>query len=163
MLGAGVCYRKKQFITHSTLPLHKSALVTFTHWQKFIVLLLFLLVGTSGIYLGAKQTAIGLVGLLTSIYFADVLFNAFLITRSLKSKPEISFTGDELNAINDQRLPTYTILCPLYKEARVLRQFAQGIEDLNWPKDKLEVLLLLEEDDLETQDAARILQLPKNK
>lgn len=159
MQGAGVGYKRHKFITHTTLHHQRSALITTTFFQKLVIL--FALIATAaGIYFSPKQTAIGLVGLITSVYFIDVFFNAFLITKSLKSPPEINFPQEKLNEIDEKKLPIYTILCPLYKEANVLPQFVAAISSLDWPKDKLEVLLLLEEDDITTQDAAKNLYLP---
>jgi cellulose synthase/poly-beta-1,6-N-acetylglucosamine synthase-like glycosyltransferase len=51
-------------------------------------------------------------------------------------------------------------LCPLYKEAKVLPKFIDSISNLDWPKDRLEVLLLLEEHDRETINACENLKLP---
>lgn len=160
MHGAGVVYKNHRFLTHSTLPLEKSAFKTFHPLQKLWILCLILALVDSVISFGAMLTAIGLVAILTVIYFTDVLFNAYLITRSLRSKPEIDFTQEEIDSIYDEKLPIYTILCPLYKEGEVLPQFVEAIKNLDWPKDKLEVLLLLEEDDLETQKVAENLLLP---
>src|SRR6185295_4474799 len=57
-------------------------------------------------------------------------------------------------------LPDYTIFCPLYRERAVLPQFIKAISDLEYPKDKLQVILLLEEDDRQTAAAAEKLSLP---
>lgn len=54
----------------------------------------------------------------------------------------------------------YTILCPLYKETTVLPQFVQAITSLVYDRHKLQVLLLLEEDDADTIAAARAMNLP---
>ncbi|HEY8598322.1 MAG TPA: glycosyltransferase family 2 protein, partial [Thermomicrobiales bacterium] len=53
-----------------------------------------------------------------------------------------------------------TILVPLYREAVVIPQLTRAIAALDWPKSKLDVRLLLEEDDLETIQAARAARLP---
>jgi glycosyltransferase involved in cell wall biosynthesis len=47
-------------------------------------------------------------------------------------------------------LPRYTILVPLYREARVLPQLLAALRRLAYPRDRLEVILLLETDDTET-------------
>ncbi len=62
--------------------------------------------------------------------------------------------------MNESELPIYTILCPLYKEAHVLPHFLESISQLDWPKKKLDVQLLLEEDDQTTIDVARGMDLP---
>ena len=57
-------------------------------------------------------------------------------------------------------LPVYTVLVPLYHEVAVVPQLGRALEELEWPKAKLDVRVLLEEDDLETVQAARAANLP---
>lgn len=159
MVGAGVVHRKKKYITHTTLPLDKTALVTITGRQKIFVSLILLGIGL-GLFFNLKSTLILLIGVLSSIYFIDVLFGLFTLIKSLRKNPELTFTQEEINAIDDSKLPIYTILCPLYKESRVLPAFIEALGNLDWPKEKLDVLLLLEESDLETQEAAREMDMP---
>ncbi len=66
----------------------------------------------------------------------------------------------DISSLEDKRLPYYTILVPLYKEAAMVRQIASNIKSLDWPKDKLDVKLLLEEDDVETIRAVKKARLP---
>lgn len=159
MLGAGVAFRRQRFITHTTLPNHQSALVTFTGGQKAL-----LAIGVSalggGLFVHPYLTAVIVIGALSGIYFVDMLFNLLLVTRSLRKPAEIVLPAKALRALSDRTLPTYSILCPLYHEAAVLPQFVEAINRLRWPKDKLEVLLLLEADDTETIAAAGRLTLP---
>jgi cellulose synthase/poly-beta-1,6-N-acetylglucosamine synthase-like glycosyltransferase len=62
-------------------------------------------------------------------------------------------------SVNDPDLPTYTLFVPLYHEANMLATLVESINNLHYPKDKLQVLLLLEESDLETQAEAIGMQL----
>jgi cellulose synthase/poly-beta-1,6-N-acetylglucosamine synthase-like glycosyltransferase len=48
------------------------------------------------------------------------------------------------------QLPMYTILCPLYREAREAPRLLAALDRLDYPKHKLDVKLLLEADDAET-------------
>ncbi len=159
MLGAGVGFLAKKYITHTTLPHQISALRAFLLWQKLTIIAVLALI-TLSFYMFTLTTAIVLVAILSTIYLIDVLFNLALIAKSLYSPPEISFADDELQQVDEKQLPTYTILCPLYKEAAVLPHFLDALDKLDWPKDKLDVLLLLEEDDHETQEACQKLSLP---
>lgn len=72
-----------------------------------------------------------------------------------------------------RRFPTYTILLPLFDEAHMIKQLLENMQNLNYPKDKLQILLLVEEKDAATIAAAqtqvqnfsafgelRILQVP---
>lgn len=65
-----------------------------------------------------------------------------------------------LAAMDERDLPMYTILVPLFKEAAVIPYLVAGIESLDYPKTKLDVRLLCEEDDPETLDAILSLDLP---
>ncbi|NQE64932.1 glycosyltransferase [Caulobacter sp. RHG1] len=60
----------------------------------------------------------------------------------------------------DQDLPTYTIITPLYREAEVLAELVQSLEAIDYPRERLQVLIVLEADDETTQAAARSLDLP---
>ncbi len=152
-------YKAKKFTTHTDLHITKSAFVTFTPWQKVLIvgaitaLLLGLLIAT-------KSTLILFISILSFIYFLDLFFGLFLVLKSLHFPPEIKISDDHLKNIKDGYLPRYTILCPLYREAKVLPTFVENIGKLDYPKDKLEVLLLLEEDDENTIEAAKKLDLP---
>lgn len=159
MRGAGVVHKQKRLITHTTLHHGQSALFTFTHWQIAIIIFLISQV-IFGLVLNPLITVISIIALLSGIYFVDVVFNLYVILKSLYFPPELSFETADLKGLSDTALPTYSILCPLYREAKVLPDFLRSIENLDWPKDKLDVILLLEEDDEETIIAATSKKLP---
>ncbi len=159
MTGAGVRYKGKHFITHSTLHHSKSAMTVITPSQRSFLLVL-LGICLIGLGLNALFTIQVFVAILSFIYFVDVIFNFFLILKSLHSPPEISPTNGDIALLKDKDLPVYTILCPLYKEAHVIPQFVEAISALDWPKNKLEVMLLLEEDDVESVEAVKHMNLP---
>jgi len=159
MLGAGMGYKKNKYITHTTISHHKSAIVTFTKSQKIILTLsaLGMLIGLALYPLTVVQV---IVAVLSFIYFVDVLFNLYLIMKSLSFPQEIVSSQEEINNIDEKKLPIYSILCPLYREAHVLPQFLEAIGKISWPKDKLDVLLLLEEDDKSTIEAIKLMSMP---
>ncbi|MBI4034857.1 MAG: glycosyltransferase, partial [Candidatus Chisholmbacteria bacterium] len=159
MIGAGVAHRRKRFITHSTLPHQVSAMVTFTFWQQ-VALVAMVTVVALGLALNTAQTAIVVVAILSAIYFFDVLFNLFLVLRSLHRPPDIRVSDEELENIDNSILPFYSILCPLYREPHVVGQFLQAIAHLDWPKSRLDVMLLLEQDDTETIEKVQKLDIP---
>jgi len=67
---------------------------------------------------------------------------------------------EEVQALRDADLPAYTVLVPLYREARVVRPLLAHLTALDYPASKLEVLLLVEEDDVETLAAVREARPP---
>lgn len=159
LIGAGIIHNREKLITHTTLEPFQTALRTFTTKQFFLVFLL-LTILEAGFIWDAFNTAIILVGILSGIYFIDVLFNIAVVLKSLHFPPEFKVKASELAQLSDKNLPVYTILCPLYKEAHILPHFLDSIEKLDYPKNKLDVLLLLEEDDKETIKAVSKLDIP---
>jgi cellulose synthase/poly-beta-1,6-N-acetylglucosamine synthase-like glycosyltransferase/glycosyltransferase involved in cell wall biosynthesis/O-antigen/teichoic acid export membrane protein len=160
LIGAGVIHNRRRYITHNRLPLRDSAVKTFAPWQKLVLLTALVLI-IFGLVVATLPTAIFLTGVLTLIYTIDSLFNFFIVYKSLQTPPEIKFTDKELKALDKKNLPVYTVLCPLYREAGVLPAFVESITRLDWPKDKLDVILLLEEDDKQTLQAAENFGLPQ--
>jgi glycosyltransferase XagB len=159
MRGAGLTYKKKKYITHTTLPVALSAIETFSLSQKlfFILTPIVLLAAFVLIPLQAARTV---VAILSVLYFIDAIFNVYVVSKSLGKDQEVFVEDNEVAALDESKLPTYTILCPLYKEAHVVPQFLEGISKLDWPKEKLDVMFLLEEDDTETIEEFNKMNLP---
>ncbi len=57
--------------------------------------------------------------------------------------------------VDAAHLPRYTVLIPCYREANIIPQILKNMEQLDYPRSKLQVLLLLEEDDTESLEAAK--------
>ena len=53
--------------------------------------------------------------------------------------------------IPDRALPEYTIIVPLFKESRVVRPLIAALDALDYPREKLDIKLALERDDLATR------------
>jgi glycosyltransferase XagB len=62
--------------------------------------------------------------------------------------------------IPDHELPIYTVLVPAFGEANVVGGLVEHLRALDYPPEKLEVLLLMEEEDTETIAAARAARPP---
>lgn len=152
-------YKGQEFVTYTHLPRNMSALETFQGWQKTFFLSVAGLI-LLGLLIEPIKTLIFLLGILTAIYFIDLVFSFFTLYKNLSSESEIKISKKEIKKVDEETLPVYTILCPLYKEANVLEQFIEAIEGLDWPKEKLDVIFLLEEDDSVTVNAAYDLNLP---
>lgn len=60
----------------------------------------------------------------------------------------------------DEALPAYTIIAPLYREADVAAELVANLSRLDYPRDRLQVLITLEANDHETQAAFGALDLP---
>ncbi len=62
----------------------------------------------------------------------------------------------------DETLPVYSILVPLYDEADVLPRLMRSLSALDYPAAQLDILLILEATDAVTQSAAAAIDMPGN-
>lgn len=83
------------------------------------------------------------------------IFDRQLLSKTDKDRPK-----EPVPIPAPPELPIYTVLVPVYKEAAVLPLLVQALAELDYPQDRLDVKLLLEQDDYETQRAAYSINLP---
>ena len=81
-------------------------------------------------------------------FLASVFLRLFALAASFEARDGVPW-------IEDARLPTYTIVIALYKEAAVARQLARAIDRLDYPRAKLDVKFVVEPDDEATAAALR--------
>ena len=105
-------------------------------------------------------TIIVLNALAITFYVVHSVYKFYLVWASLERPVLFGATEDELRELDEDSLPTYTLLIPLYREAAVLERLVEGLKRLDYPTEKLDVMLLLEEDDGETVAAAQAMDLP---
>ncbi|MFW0785939.1 glycosyltransferase [Gordonia sp. CPCC 206044] len=130
-----------------------SASVPFSRGQKIIgavtvVVLVVLLV------LFPVGTAAGLISIATVVYILALVDRLVIFRRGLVNGA-IVIDDEAARGIPDADLPPYTVLVPAYGEPEVVGDLIAAMESLEYPRDKLQVLLLLEEDDAPTIEAAR--------
>jgi cellulose synthase/poly-beta-1,6-N-acetylglucosamine synthase-like glycosyltransferase len=113
-----------------------------------------------GLIFALIPTLVVLNAIVITFYILQSVYKFFLVWRSLGRKAEVQVSLEDLTAVPDADLPTYTILIPLFRESAVLAKLVKGLGDLDYPADKLEIMLLLEEDDAETRHAADAMTLP---
>lgn len=157
--SAGLAFKRRRFITHTNLSHEETAFYTLKFWQKIIFLGILALLIT-GFIVNLKISAIAIIAILSSVYFIDVIFSLILLLKSLHFPPEITFAKKDLENLKDEDLPVYSILCPLYREAEIVPHFIKALDEIDWPKDRLDVILLLEEDDHETVEKVQSINLP---
>ena len=64
--------------------------------------------------------------------------------------------------IDTEMLPLYTVLVPLYREASVVPHLLGALSALDYPADRLEIILVVESVDAETRLALRAVSLPRH-
>lgn len=150
-------WKRQRYKGFTNLEQSQSAIETLTSPQIIIMASLF--VATVLFFLLNLHIALVIfISALTILYFIDLFFNLFLILSSMRKNPAIQVAQEEIDAIAEW--PRYTIMCPLYKEWEVVDQFVDAIQALDYPKDKLQVILSLEEVDKKTIEEISKMDLP---
>ena len=157
--GQGFYVRGAEYVHHTNLEVKESAFSRMTRLQH-LALATLLSLTIAGLVFNWHAALITIITILTIIYFSDLLFNFFLIYRSFFREPELDVQTHEFAGIKDTEWPMYTVLCPLYKEWQILPQFTKAMSALDYPKDKLQVMLLIEEDDTESIEKLSKMDLP---
>jgi len=127
--------------------------------QRVFFISFLVLVGV-GFVVSPLNTGIFLVALSIFIYLLSSLYKFKLFYDSFGRRQEFDFTPEEVAAIDDRDLPKFTILVPLFREAAVVPRLTVNLTKLDYPKSKLEILLLCEEEDDSTIDAILEANLP---
>ena len=136
-----------------------SAAVVLTKQQKvWMVISLIVIIGLA--VWNIRTFLIVVNSIFTIIYMLMVIYKFFLVSAAIGSDLEVPISQKEIDALKDDELPVYTILTPVYKEAAVLPQLLESITNLDYPKIKLDVKVLLEEDDEETIAAFKEINPP---
>ncbi|WP_424361646.1 glycosyltransferase [Methylocystis parvus] len=86
--------------------------------------------------------------ILAAAFLSSVFLRLGACAASFREEPAPPF-------IEDARLPVYTVVIALYKEAAVARQLARAIDRFDYPRAKLDVKFVVECDDDETAAALR--------
>jgi glycosyltransferase XagB len=94
-----------------------------------------------------------LTGLVTLLYLAATIDRNYLLLKGLRTRPMVRVSDADARAVPDADLPIYTVLLPVYDEPSIVENLINGVGRLDYPTDKLEMLLLVEEDDTATANA----------
>ena len=124
--------------------------------------------------------------ILIALLFCCALPKSFLLLGSLLniitiffkiylSVPAISIKDKYKNEYKSQyksEYPIYTVLFPLYKEVNKINQIINVIKSINYPKEKLDVKIIIEEDDymiirevnsVDLPDCVHVIKVPEDK
>jgi cellulose synthase/poly-beta-1,6-N-acetylglucosamine synthase-like glycosyltransferase len=108
------------------------------------------LVVVLGLFLSDRITLIIVIALFTLAYLVAVVYRVNLYLRSSQTDAVEIVTDEEALSVPDGELPMYTIMIPAYREVSIIAKLIENISEIEYPLSRLEVLLLIEEDDEET-------------
>jgi cellulose synthase/poly-beta-1,6-N-acetylglucosamine synthase-like glycosyltransferase len=136
-----------------------SAKITTTQAQRRVAIALAIIYALCLILFPVATLAASMAAA-TLLYAATFLFKLLLTWVGASRRVDMDVSPEALAALKDADLPDYTVLVPMYREAKVLPLLARALGNLDYPQSKIEVMLVLEEDDTETIEAAKALNLP---
>jgi glycosyltransferase XagB len=132
---------------------HLSAKRTLSHRQRS-GLIVISTVGLLALLVSWRTLFIALFALITVIYLTSMALRIRLYMLALNGRGIVRITDEEARAVPDDDLPAYSVLVPAFREPEVCGRLVAHLRELDYPRDRLEVLLLLEEGDAATIEAA---------
>lgn len=136
------------------IPANNAATVLSMRQKVAFLVLLVCLTALVILNAGKVLFILNLVAIVLYLIFANYkLILEFIPTRAGAGAP-----GTERKPL--RHWPYYTIMVPLYREAKAVPGLVKHLSDMDYPADRLQVLLLVEEDDDATRNA--IGELPPN-
>jgi len=138
---------------HEIYSAKKHIYVETVSFIVFIGLLFIGFVYSLSVLLGTSVFII-ISGLIALFYFILMIFKVWIVYQSI-SAPLIDFSKKEIETIKDEELPVYTILVPLYREEKVIDQIIKAMTAIDYPKEKLDIIITLEEYDHQTISAIK--------
>ncbi|MEZ4670208.1 MAG: glycosyltransferase [Anaerolineae bacterium] len=152
-------FGNKEIGIYAPFVLARSAIRTIYKRQVAVIALIGLLIGIA-LVLNLSLTLTVLMGGVTAFYFCNLLLTLYLSIRVFEKSNEVEIPDEVVTQLDDAIWPRYTILCPLYKEAAVVKQFADAMLKMDYPVERLQIMFLTESDDEGTREAIRAANLP---
>jgi cellulose synthase/poly-beta-1,6-N-acetylglucosamine synthase-like glycosyltransferase len=118
--------------------------------------LFLLLACTAGFIAMPLRTAEVLVGAAIILASGHMIFRAVLWLAGLWPMRQATPSR------TDKELPVYSLIVPLYREANMAASLVSALGRLDYPADKLDILVALEADDAETAQAFGDISLPSH-
>ena len=100
-----------------------------------------------------QESFIPLIAVMNLLFFSAVIFKNIIFIEGWKK--------DETPRAEIREFPVYTILLPLYKETKTLPKLIQAMQDLDYPKSKLDIKFVVEADDIITINAIKRARPPQ--
>ena len=132
-----------------------SAFRTFTIWQIAFGAFFITAIALATNFQISLLLLIGII-LITLFYTGGVLMRGLM----LASFQYRQVSEQALINMDNNALPTYSLLIALYKESGQIDGLTKALQHIEWPKHKLDIKLICEEDDVETISAIRAAKLP---
>ena len=127
-----------------------------------LVLVALVVLGTgAGLLVAPGRTLVAWVAIATALYVWTTGFRVYMARKGWQADSTVNPTVAQVAALDERTLPVYSILLPVYREKpNTMWALIQALSKLEYPKHKLDGLLLIEADDEETQQAIKVAGRP---
>jgi cellulose synthase/poly-beta-1,6-N-acetylglucosamine synthase-like glycosyltransferase len=134
----------------------KLSVKSLNYYSILIKFLLFFAVVFYCFHINSQITLTAIIIIVNVFYFLTFFAkSAIFLIGIIVRKSSIKVKSDII--LEENKLPIYSILIPLYKEKRTIENLLKSIYNFDYPLEKLDVKILLEEDDLETIEYVNFL------
>ncbi|MCL5876444.1 MAG: glycosyltransferase [Candidatus Bathyarchaeota archaeon] len=127
--------------------------------QKLFIIAAIAAVAVSAV-INSVVTFMALFAAISIGYFVVNPVKIYISLRGFKGgRAPTKITKGEMEWTRDEDLPTYTVLIPVFRESEMLGQNLRNMYNINYPREKLDIKVLMEEKDEETINEAKRLGL----
>ena len=143
---------------YNRTPNQSAYRVLYPKQKYFIIAVITAL--TIAVIINSAVTFMALFAAISIGYFIVNPIKIYISIRGFKGgRAPTRITRGEMQWTRDEDFPVYTVLIPVFREAGVLAQNMRNMYHLNYPKNKLDIKILMEERDQETINEAKALGL----
>ncbi|PZU47323.1 MAG: general secretory system II protein E domain-containing protein [Microbacterium sp.] len=139
----------------------RSAKHVLSRGQQVLGIVLLVLIAAGAIAAPAGALTV-LIAVASVIFLTSTLFKFVVSMVGSRYDQVRRSTRAEYDALDDDDLPIYTVLVPVFREERVVGRLMRNLGRLDYPQHKLEVLVLTEEEDIATREAIKRAAPPDN-
>lgn len=114
-------------------------------------------------FFGPTAVVTFLIAAVTVMYVGVIAYKSIVVLKALRADVKVlAPLVRPAVTVDEEALASYTVLVPLYREAAILEQLITNLNKINYPRNRLQVLVLVEDDDYETSAALAAISLPEH-
>jgi glycosyltransferase XagB len=134
---------------------------TVINGRQKVVLSILLVVLVAALVLATRPTIVTISAAVGLAFLMSTAFKFVMCLTGVRYEGLQRVTAEDVAALKETDLPPYTVLVPVFRESEVVQDLVANLGALDYPASKLQILLLLEEDDKETREAALAADPPE--
>lgn len=138
----------------------ESASIRVTKPQAAVLWVMFVCMA-AGLWFYTDQVLLGIFAIIQIFYLLSISYKFIISAAGARHKFFKKKDNKQEKNMEIKEYPVYTILVPLFKEPEsILKSIINAIKNLEYPRNKLDVIFLFEKNDHQTIDIAKSLKPP---